>query len=79
MAAGAPAPMIATALLAEFDGPVMVAVYVIAAALLTVVALACAAETSRRDLAAVGGDGPGDGGEASLPSPADGSREPVEP
>lgn len=75
MAAGAPAPMIATALLAEFDGPVMVAVYVIAAALLTVVALACAAETSRRDLAAVGGDGNG----VPAPSPADGSREPVEP
>ncbi|MEU2085197.1 MFS transporter [Streptomyces albus] len=79
VAAGAPAPMIATALLAEFDGPVMVAVYVIVAALLTVVALACAAETSRRDLAAVGGDGPGDGNGVPAPSPADGSREPVEP
>ncbi|NSC22464.1 MHS family MFS transporter [Streptomyces albus subsp. chlorinus] len=54
VAAGAPAPMIATALLAEFDGPAMVALYVIAAALLTVVALACASETRHRDLATVG-------------------------
>ncbi|MFG3254394.1 MFS transporter [Streptomyces sp. NPDC048172] len=61
VAAGAPAPMIATALLAEYDGPAMVGVYVIAAALLTVLALACAKETRFRDLDSVGADEPADG------------------
>ncbi|GAA2062455.1 MFS transporter [Streptomyces albiaxialis] len=58
VAAGAPAPMIATALLAEYDGPAMVGVYVIAAALLTVLAVACAKETRFRDLDSVGADEP---------------------
>ncbi|UNS97683.1 MHS family MFS transporter [Streptomyces tubbatahanensis] len=91
VAAGAPAPMIATALLAAFDGSAMVSLYVIAAALLTVVALACADETRHRDLNEVGEpDGaarpgaaaraPGGAGEtAPPPSAADGSRQPVEP
>ncbi|MET9863333.1 MFS transporter [Streptomyces smyrnaeus] len=90
VAAGAPAPMIATALLAEYDGSAMVSVYVIAAALLTVVALACAAETRERDLATVGepaaagGQGrrdaaPAPGAGGSPDSAAEGTRQPVEP
>ena len=65
VAAGAPAPMIATALLAEYDGSAMISLYVIAAALLTVVALACATETRHRDLRTVGEEEPRDGGEHS--------------
>ncbi|WP_432107262.1 MFS transporter [Streptomyces sp. AA1529] len=92
VAAGAPAPLIATALLAEFDGSALVSVYVIAAALLTVVALACAKETRDRDLATVGepdaaaagaagpmpaAGGPGSAGSSG--SAAEGARQPVEP
>ncbi|MCX4678947.1 MHS family MFS transporter [Streptomyces sp. NBC_01433] len=51
VAAGAPAPLIATALLADFGTSTPIALYVIAAALLTVVALLCAKETRHRDLA----------------------------
>ncbi|THA23333.1 MFS transporter [Streptomyces sp. A1277] len=54
VAAGAPAPLIATALLADFDSSTPIALYVIAAALLTVLALVCAKETRHRDLADVG-------------------------
>jgi metabolite-proton symporter len=50
VAAGAPAPLIATALLADFDSSTPIALYVIAAALLTVVAILCAEETRNRDL-----------------------------
>ncbi|MFK4226338.1 MFS transporter [Streptomyces sp. NPDC019890] len=53
VAAGAPAPLIATALLADYDSSTPIALYVIAAALLTVVAIGCARETRHRDLAAV--------------------------
>ncbi|MFF9344679.1 MFS transporter [Streptomyces sp. NPDC014773] len=56
VAAGAPAPLIATALLTEYDSSTPIALYVIAAALLTVVAVACARETRNADLA--GADGP---------------------
>ncbi|MGP3989580.1 MFS transporter [Streptomyces sp. 3N207] len=80
VAAGAPAPMIATALLAEYDGSALVSVYVIAAALLTVVALACASETRQRDLATVGEPTtPGAAPVDAAPSAAEGSRQPVEP
>ncbi|MFI6107000.1 MFS transporter [Streptomyces sp. NPDC051310] len=51
VAAGAPAPLIATALLADYDSSTPIALYVIAAALLTVVAIGCARETRSRDLA----------------------------
>ncbi|GGU46514.1 MFS transporter [Streptomyces lavendofoliae] len=51
VAAGAPAPLIATALLAEHGSSTPIALYVIAAALLTVVAVGCAKETRNRDLA----------------------------
>ncbi|MEW2251303.1 MULTISPECIES: MFS transporter [unclassified Streptomyces] len=53
VAAGAPAPLIATALLSDYDSSTPIALYVIAAALLTVVAVLCAKETRSRDLADV--------------------------
>lgn len=56
VAASAPAPMIATALLGAFDSAAPVSLYVIAAALLTVVAVVAARETRMRDLTAVGED-----------------------
>ncbi|MFJ2172765.1 MFS transporter [Streptomyces sp. NPDC087851] len=56
VAAGAPAPLIATALLADHGSSTPIALYVIGAALITVVALACARETRHRDLADVDAD-----------------------
>ncbi|MEU0186215.1 MFS transporter [Streptomyces sp. NPDC006207] len=53
VAAGAPAPLIATALLASYDSSVPISLYVIAAALLTLVAVGVAKETRGRDLDAV--------------------------
>jgi MFS family permease len=50
VAAGAPAPLIATALLAEYDSSTPIALYVVAAAVLTVIAVAAAKETRHRDL-----------------------------
>ncbi|MFI9583458.1 MFS transporter [Streptomyces sp. NPDC052236] len=57
VAAGAPAPLIATALLADYGSSTPIALYVIAAALLTVVAVGCAKETRHRDLTAVEEEG----------------------
>ncbi|MBW8796913.1 MAG: MHS family MFS transporter [Streptomyces sp.] len=51
VAAGAPAPLVATALLADYDSPTPIALYVIAASVLTLVAVGVAKETRRRDLA----------------------------
>ncbi|MGW3954181.1 MFS transporter [Streptomyces sp. NPDC004752] len=51
VAAGAPAPLIATALLSEYDSSTPIALYVIAAAVLTLVAIVVAKETRHRDLA----------------------------
>ncbi|WXH37689.1 MFS transporter [Streptomyces netropsis] len=51
VAAGAPAPLIATALLSDYDSATPIALYVMAAALLTLVAVGCARETRNRDLA----------------------------
>lgn len=50
VAAGAPAPLIATALLADFGSSTPISLYVIAASLLTVLAIVCAKETRNRDL-----------------------------
>ncbi|MFC8362263.1 MFS transporter [Streptomyces griseorubiginosus] len=50
VAAGAPAPLIATALLADYGTSTPIALYVIAAAVLTVVAVGVAQETRHRDL-----------------------------
>lgn len=54
VAAGAPAPLIATALLAAYDNSVPISLYVVAAALLTLVAVGVAKETRGRDLDALG-------------------------
>ncbi|MDI3404776.1 MFS transporter [Streptomyces cavernicola] len=53
VAAGAPAPLIATALLADYGSSTPIALYVIAAALLTLLAVGVARETRHRDLAEV--------------------------
>lgn len=61
VAAGAPAPLIATALLADHDSSTPIALYVIAAVLITLLAVGCAKETRHRDLTDVGAvAGPGD-------------------
>ncbi|WP_425837779.1 MFS transporter [Streptomyces fractus] len=52
VAAGAPAPLIATALLAAYGSGTPIALYVIGAALITLIALAAARETRNVDLAA---------------------------
>ncbi|MFJ3787179.1 MFS transporter [Kitasatospora sp. NPDC090091] len=54
VAAGAPAPLIATALLKDYGSSTPIAVYVAIAALVTVGAVLCARETRGRDLADVG-------------------------
>ncbi|MFJ4616584.1 MFS transporter [Streptomyces sp. NPDC088812] len=66
VAAGAPAPLIATALLADYDSSTPIALYVIAAALLTVVAVGAARETRHRDLAEI--DASADAEPATAPS-----------
>ncbi|QPP08096.1 MHS family MFS transporter [Streptomyces bathyalis] len=87
VAAGAPAPLIATALLADYGSSTPIALYVIGAALLTILAIACAKETSKRDLTQIGEDDSVDGKRAGSPkagprtpsSPSDRSRESVQP
>ncbi|BET51946.1 MFS transporter [Kitasatospora aureofaciens] len=64
VAAGAPAPLIATALLSEYDSSTPISLYVIASAVLTLFAVGVARETRHRDLAEadpVPGDGDGSG------------------
>jgi metabolite-proton symporter len=70
VAAGAPAPLIATALLADYDSSTPIALYVIAAALLTVVAIGCARETRQRDLNAVEAEPVEDDGPTARPADA---------
>ncbi|MEU6010761.1 MFS transporter [Streptomyces sp. NPDC047453] len=53
VAAGAPAPLIATALLSAYGSSTPIALYVIAAAVLTLIAVGVAKETRHRDLADV--------------------------
>ncbi|MET8472345.1 MFS transporter [Streptomyces sp. NPDC006422] len=67
VAAGAPAPLIATALLSAYDSSTPISLYVIAAALLTLIAVGVAKETRHRDLADIDA---GDTGEGA----ADGDR-----
>ncbi|MFE2264345.1 MFS transporter [Streptomyces griseosporeus] len=69
VAAGAPAPLIATALLDDYGSSTPIALYVIAAAVLTVLAVLVAKETRLRDLAAV--DPADDEEQAASASPAD--------
>lgn len=54
VAAGAPAPLIATALLKNYGGSTPISVYVAIAAGVTLLAVLCARETRGRDLAEVG-------------------------
>jgi hypothetical protein len=53
VAAGAPAPLIATALLADYGSSTPIALYVIAAVVLTLIAVGAANETRHRDLTQV--------------------------
>ncbi|GAA3378855.1 MFS transporter [Streptomyces sannanensis] len=53
VAAGAPAPLIAVALLDNYGSSTPISLYVILAAVLTLIAVACAKETRGRDLADV--------------------------
>ncbi|MFI2414356.1 MFS transporter [Streptomyces sp. NPDC018947] len=72
VAAGAPAPLIATALLSEYDSSTPISLYVIASALLTLVAVWVAKETRHRDLSDVA---PADrAAEEPADSPATGAR-----
>ncbi|TVZ92864.1 MFS transporter [Streptomyces sp. BK340] len=68
VAAGAPAPLIATALLADYDSSTPIALYVIAAAVLTLIAVGVARETRHRDLAQVEA---GDGDQTAVSAAAD--------
>jgi metabolite-proton symporter len=70
VAAGAPAPLIATALLSDYDSSTPIALYVIAAAVLTLVAVAVSRETRHRDLAQVEGES----AESAAAAPAAGAR-----
>ncbi|GHF57304.1 MFS transporter [Streptomyces thermodiastaticus] len=70
VAAGAPAPLIATALLSDYGSGTPIALYVIGAAVLTLIAVGAAKETRHRDLAAVG---PADT-TAEAPAPATDAR-----
>lgn len=56
VAAGAPAPLIATALLSDYDSSTPVALYVIGAVVLTLIAVGVARETRHRDLARIDGE-----------------------
>ncbi|MFE2918335.1 MFS transporter [Kitasatospora indigofera] len=64
VAAGAPAPLIATALLKDYGSSTPISVYVAIAAVITVLAVLCAKETRGRDLAEV------DAGQEAGASPA---------
>ncbi|MFI1760950.1 MFS transporter [Streptomyces sp. NPDC020800] len=70
VAAGAPAPLIATALLSDYGSSTPIALYVIAAVVLTLIAVGVARETRDRDLAR-----PEDGGDdRTAASPATEAR-----
>ena len=68
VAAGAPAPLIATALLSDYGTSTPIALYVIAAAVLTVVAVGVAQETRHRDLTDVDPAATPAGGPATTPA-----------
>ncbi|NJQ03459.1 MFS transporter [Streptomyces zingiberis] len=72
--AGAPAPLIATALLADFGSSTPIALYVIAAVLLTLLAVGVARETRNSDLTELDPDGPAGPAE---PGTADTGPEPA--
>ncbi|MFI8236526.1 MFS transporter [Streptomyces sp. NPDC085866] len=68
VAAGAPAPLIATALLSDYGSSTPIALYVIAAAVLTLIAVGVAGETRHRDLARLEA---GDADQAAVSAAAD--------
>lgn len=68
VAAGAPAPLIAVALLQSYGNSTPISVYVTLAAVLTVIAVLAAKETRGRDLAAIGSEDADQ--EALAPAPA---------
>ncbi|MFJ4688728.1 MFS transporter [Streptomyces sp. NPDC088789] len=76
--AGAPAPLIATALLADHDSSTPIALYVIAAAVLTLIAVGVAKETRDRDLNDIGpsADAGGNGDGQDLGSASGSERGP---
>ncbi|MER6299236.1 MFS transporter [Kitasatospora sp. NPDC001539] len=71
VAAGAPAPLIATALLKDYGNATPVSVYVALAAAITVLAVLCGRETRGRDLALVE-ERPADGAPTGKPTVARG-------
>ncbi|MFJ9613691.1 MFS transporter [Streptomyces noursei] len=73
VAAGAPAPLIATALLSSYGDATPIAVYVTSAAVLTVIALAAARETRGCDLARVSRVSQVSPGAVGDPSDSDGT------
>ncbi|MFG2681482.1 MFS transporter [Streptomyces sp. NPDC048392] len=73
VAAGAPAPLIATALLSEYDSSTPISLYVIAAAVLTLIAVGVARETRHRDLTQIDSV-PEDGDGAVTASRTQGAR-----
>lgn len=68
VAAGAPAPLIATALLKDYGSSTPISVYVAIAAAITVLAVLCGRETRGRDLADVEGQADRDGQEPDAAS-----------
>ncbi|MFJ2578563.1 MFS transporter [Kitasatospora aureofaciens] len=62
VAAGAPAPLIATALLKDYGSATPISVYVAIAAVITVLAVLCARETKGQDLAQMEGEVEGEVG-----------------
>ncbi|GHD86121.1 MFS transporter [Streptomyces naganishii] len=68
VAAGAPAPLIATALLSDYGSSTPIALYVVAASVLTLIAVGVAKETRHRDLAAAEAD---ESAEPTTPRTAD--------
>ncbi|MFD9685624.1 MFS transporter [Kitasatospora sp. NPDC059088] len=70
VAAGAPAPLIATALLKDYGSATPVSVYVAIAAAVTVLAVLCARETRGQDLAEVAVEASPDGAAVGKPAVA---------
>ncbi|MER7668921.1 MFS transporter [Kitasatospora sp. NPDC096128] len=70
VAAGAPAPLIATALLKDYGSATPISVYVAVAAAITVLAVLCGRETRGQDLAAVEEDASEDGAAVGKPAVA---------
>ncbi|MFF7335308.1 MFS transporter [Streptomyces sp. NPDC008150] len=79
VAAGAPAPLIATALLSDYDSSTPVALYVIGAVVLTLIAVGVARETRYRDLSRIGGEGDEEAGGSGTAAGGDANGRSTEP